>query len=161
MTEEIREEKPAPIITMLRSDVVGIFLLGAAAGFLVWALGIVLDRYVFDVYFCQGDVSSQCRSAKNYAAAMAGAVAAIGALLGLIRLRVYRPLLVVIAAVISTWGVVQLSWGLDWFIGLPVVCVFYALAYGVFSWLARIREFWITLLAMTLLVVAVRLALAS
>lgn len=160
MTKETLVEKPLPIIPILRSDLVGILLLGGAVGLVVWALGMILDRYMFDVYFCQGDVARQCGSAKNYAAAGASLVGAGVALVGLVRLRVYRPLLVVIASTLSTWGVVQISWSFGWFTGILVAFALYALAFAVYSWTSRVREFWIALLIMTALVIVVRLALA-
>lgn len=160
MSEEVYEEKPSSIIPMLQSDLVRVFLIGAAVGALVWALGAVLKTYAFDAYFCQGDITSQCGSVPNYAATLAGIVGAVVALIGLVRLRVYRPLLVVAAATISTWGIVQIAWGLNWLPGLLVSAIFYTLAYGVYSWLTRIRDFWIALLVMAFLVVIVRFALA-
>lgn len=160
MSKATKAADPTPIIPMLRSDLISVLVLGGVAGLIIWLLGLLLNTYVFDVYFCQGDISSQCGSAKNYAAAAAGIVGGVAALGGLVRLRVYRPLLVVIASLASTWGVVQLCWSLGWFTAAVVAIVLYALAFGLFSWVSRIREFWITLLVMVLLVVAVRLALA-
>lgn len=159
MTEEQQVEKPVYIIPMLKNDFIAVLLLGGATGLLVWILGTLLNRYVFDVYFCQGDINSQCAAAKNYAVAAASVLGGIAALGGLIRLRVYRPLLVVIAVLISTWGIVQSSWSLGWFTGILAVIILYALAFGAFSWIARVREFWIALVAIVLLVVAVRLAI--
>ena len=152
-------EKPVRIIPMLNGDLFAILLLGAGMGLLVWMLGALLDRYVFDVYFCKGDINAQCESAKNYAAVAATLVGSVLALAGLVRLRIYRPLLVLIASVLSVWGVAQMSWNLGWFTGALVVAALYALAFGVFGWIARIREFWIALVVMALLVIAVRIAL--
>ena len=162
MTSEAVVERPQPIISMLRTDFIGVLVLGGVAGVLIWLLGTVLNQFVFEAYLCQGaEVARQCDNAKNYAVVIASLVGAVAALAGLIRLRVYRPLLVVIASLVSTWGVVQLSWGIQWFFGMFIVIALYALAFGVFSWIARIREFWITVLIMIILVVAVRLALAA
>jgi hypothetical protein len=161
MAKEKKVEKPATIIPMLKSDLIGILLLGAAAGLVVLGLGIVFNRFIFDVYFCQGDVTTECTNARNYSAAIASVIAAIAAMGGLVRLRVYRPLLVVIASMVSLWGVVQVVWSLYWLIAVLVVAVLYALAFGLYSWVARIREFWISLLVIIVLVVAVRVALLA
>lgn len=159
MAKEKTVEQPAPIVAMLRSDFISVLVLGAAVGFVLWLVGMLLHRFVFDVYFCQGEVSSQCASAKNYAAAAASLVAGIAGLAGLIRLRVYRPLLVIIVSMISLWGTAQISWDLNWLTGALIMALVYALAFGLYSWVARIREFWIALLVIILLVLAVRLAL--
>lgn len=161
MTQETEIEKPAAIIAMPRSNFIRILVLGGVIGLIVWGLGLILNRFVFDVYFCQGEVISQCTSAKNYAAATASLVGVIVALWGLIRFGVYRPLLVVIASMLSTWGVVQTSWNFSTSIGLLVAVVFYAVAFGLFSWISRIREFWITLVIIALLVMGVRLVLTT
>lgn len=161
MNQETEIEKPAAIISMPRSNFIRILLLGGVIGLLVWGLGFMLNRFVFDVYFCQGEVSSQCGSAKNYAVAAASLVGVIVALWGLIRFGVYRPLLVVIASMLSTWGIVQMSWSLDTLSGLIVTVLFYAASFGLFSWVSRIREFWITLVIIALLVMGVRLVLTT
>lgn len=161
MTEAEKVEKTTPIIPMTRSDFLSVLALGAAVGLVVWGLGMVFHRFIFDVYFCQGEVVRQCSNARNYSVAVASFIGGIAALAGLIRLRVYRPLLVLIASVISTWGLVQLSWDLGWFTGLLVVAVMYALAFAAFSWLARVREFWLSLVLIIILVVAVRLVMTS
>ncbi len=161
MSEEATIEKPMPIIPMLRSDFMSVLAIGAVAGLLVWAIGFLFDRFVFDMYFCQNEISAQCASAKNYSAVAAGLIVALAALGGLVRVRVYRPLLVLIASFLSLWGLAQLSWGLEWSTGLPVMMLLYALAFGLYTWVARIREFWVSLIIVVLLVVAVRLVLVA
>lgn len=161
MTEAVKVEKPTPIIPMTRSDFLSVLALGAAVGLVVWGLGMIFNRFIFDVYFCQGEVVRQCANARDYSVAVASFIGGIAALAGLIRLRVYRPLLVLIASVISTWGLVQLSWDFGWFTGLLVVAVMYALTFAAFSWLARVREFFISLALIVILVIAMRLVMTS
>ncbi len=161
MTNDKAVEKPAPIIPVLTNDFINVLVLGGLVGLLVWGVGAMLDRFVFDAYFCQGDISSQCMSAQNYSAAAALLVGAIAALAGLIRLRVYRPLLVVIASFMSLWGLAQLSWTFDWMTGVAIMILLHALGFGLYSWIARIREFWIALFVVVVLVVAVRLVFVS
>ena len=111
--------------------------------------------------FAKTDISSGCSDSRNYSAITASLIGGIAALVGLIRLRVYRPLLVLFAGMISLWGILQTSWGLDLFTGVLMVAALYALAFGVFSWIARVREFWIAIAVIIVIVVAVRLALVS
>lgn len=161
MTEMTHDDDSTFVIPMVRSDLISVFLLGAGIGFLVWALGTLLDRYLFGAYFCQSDVGSQCGSSDNYAALMAGVVGGIVALAGLVRLRVYRPLLIVGASMLSAWGVAQISWDSSWPVGILTACLFYGLAFSTYSWIARIREFWIALVAILLLTAFVRFALMA
>lgn len=155
----VREESES-IIPMLRSDIIGVVLFGAVIGIFVWGIGALLNRFVFDPVLCQGDTVSQCVNAKNYAALIASVLGLIVALFGLIRLRVYRPLLVLIASLVSLWGIAQLSWELGIYTGLLIVVILYALAFGAFTWIARVREFWITLGLTIALTLIVRLAFA-
>lgn len=161
MVKANQVEQPVYIISMARRDFIGTLILGAATGLLIWLIGMLLNRYLFDTYFCQGDTVSQCGNAKNYAVTAATLIGGSVALAGLIRLRVYRPLLVLVASLLSAWGIIQLSWDVNWLLGLLAVVALYALAFGVFSWVARLREFWITLVCTILLVIAVRLVLMA
>lgn len=158
MADETSAERPASVVSMSNSELINILIIGGIAGLLVWGLGFLLNRFVFDAYLCQNEVSNQCAYAKNYAAGLAALIVSFGALGALVRFRVYRPLLVLIAAVLSTWGVVQLSWNFTWYLGVLVAILMYALAFGAFSWVARIRDFWITLIVAVVLVLIVRLA---
>jgi len=161
MPTDNTSEKPSTIIPTQISDFLSVVVLGGVVGVIIWAIAMMLNRFVFDVYLCQNVVSGQCTTAENYSVVAASIVGAIAALVALIRLRVYRPLLVLIASLVSLWGIVQLSWDLGWFTGILVVFLLYALAFGLYAWVARIRQFWIALIVIVVLVVAVRLALVS
>ena len=160
MADKSKTENVEPVVPMLRSDFLSVIVLGGVLGLLLWGLGFVLNRFVFDALLCQGDTSGQCVNAKDYAAATVGLIGGVLALLALIRLRVYRPLLVLLASLISLWGIVQLSWNYSWYIGVLIVIAMYATAFAAFSWITRVRVFWIALVATIVLVVAVRLAIA-
>lgn len=161
MPKNSQPEKPEPIVPIGMSDFVTILILGGVIGLIIWGLGLLFHTYIFEGYFCQEGAGRECENATSYAAVAATLLGSIAALAALIRLRVYRPLLVLIASILSTWGVVQMSWDLQWFTGILVAVVLYALAFGAFSWIARIREFWISVVVIILLVVAVRLAITS
>jgi hypothetical protein len=159
MDDESQKGQSAQTVAMSNRDLLSILVLGGIAGLLIWGLGLVLDRYVFDVFLCQNGVGGQCSHAMDYAAGVAVVIGSILALAGLIRLRVYRPLLAVLATAISLWGVVQLTWGMKWYWGILVAIIMYLLAYGLYTWAARLRLFWIALAVTAVLVIAVRLAL--
>lgn len=161
MAKVQKVEEPLPVIPMLRSDFLSILVLGGLIGLLIWIVSVCMHRYVFDAYFCGGDIVRQCGSASTYSIVVGTLVGAVVALGGLIRLRVYRPLLVLIASILSTWGIVQLSWSFSWLTGILIVIALFALTFGLYSWIARVREFWLTLLLMVVLVVSVRLALMA
>ena len=82
-------------------------------------------------------------------------------LVTLARMRVYRPLLVVLAATVALWGLESSIASLPWYWGLLAVVVFFALAYGLFSWLARIRNFIMAVVITVVVVVVIRLLLVA
>lgn len=154
-----QSEQPQALVAMSMRDFFSVIIVGGVIGLLIWALGMTLNRYVFDAYLCSGDSISQCGQAKNYSALSALAVASIVSLVALMQLRVYRPLLVIIAVMIGLWGLAQLSWDLVWYQGAGICLVMYALALGTFSWILRLRQFWMALVITIVIVAALRLVL--
>jgi hypothetical protein len=160
MDDESQVEKPGFAVAMSNRDLVSILVLGGIVGLLLSGLGLVLNRYVFDVFFCQNGTGGQCANATAFAEGAATVIASIFGLIGLIRLRAYRPLLIVLASAISLWGLAQLTWGAKWYLSVVIAVVMYLLAYGLFAWVARVRKFWIALVLTIILVIATRLVLS-
>jgi hypothetical protein len=157
--DESQAEQPSYAVAMTNRGLLSVLALGGIVGLFVWGAGLVLNRYLFDVVFCQNGIGNQCAYATSYAEGAAIVIGSILALFGLIRLNVYRPLLVVLASAISLWGIAVMAWGMAWYWGALIAAVMYLLAYGLFAWVARIRMFLIALVATVVLVAAVRLAL--
>ena len=86
---------------------------------------------------------------------------AAAGLFGLVRLYVFRPLLVVAAAVVALWGLITIVSPFAWYIALPVVMVLYGFAFAAFAWLVRLRHFLIALISVIVVIVIVRLVLNS
>ena len=161
MNETPVEETPSTFTLMGMRDFIWILLLGAGAGLLVWGLAYLLDVYVFEAILCKGTITTQCHSAPQYGAVTASLVAAILMLLGLVRLGVYRPLLVVLAVTISLWGLTEILWDFAWYIAAFWTIVLYALAYGVFAWISRVRMFWVALIVSFGLLLVMRFLMTS
>ena len=51
--------------------------------------------------------------------------------------------------------------GLDWYWAMMITAVFFGLAYGVFGWLARIRNFILAIVLVAVLTVLVRWVLVA
>jgi hypothetical protein len=159
MSEAYEEDKHHPFTPINASKAMAIISLGAVAGLIVWVLSVVIDTYILRVVLCHGSQALQCASTTHYAEAIAAVISASVGLFFLVRLQVFRPLLVVLAAVSSLWGIVGQASLLPWYgIGLSTVML-YAFAYILFAWIARIRSFWIVLFLMAVLIIAVRLML--
>jgi hypothetical protein len=161
MNEPVTEEMPPTFALMGKREFIRILLLGAGAGIAVWGLGYLLDAYVFQAALCQNNVVDNCAASPHYAAATASVVVAVAMLLLLVRVAVFRPLLVVLATTISLWGFVETLVVTPWYFAAIASALLYAAAYGTFVWLARMRNFWIALIAFVVLLVAVRFVITS
>jgi hypothetical protein len=158
---DVREEDKQLLFTpMDASRLIGVLLLGAVVGLLVWGLSLTIDRYILTPTLCQAGQIAQCVNTTVYAEDIAAVIGAAVGLFFLVRLQVYRPLLVVIAVATSLWGILGQVALLPWYgVGLAVVAL-YAFAYGLFAWVARFRSFWMVVILYVVLVAAVRVALS-
>ena len=154
-TTPVKDETQPQFMLMANRDLAMVILLGAIAGLLTWVLSWLLGNYVFTAILCGGG-DTRCASAPMYAEITATVIVAIVALVALVRLRVFRPLLVVIAATVSLWGMIGMLSSLAWYWVMLASILLYAVAYGLFVWVVRIRLFWAALIVILLLIIAVR-----
>lgn len=158
MTETYVNQPRPKFAEMTVQTVVRIAILGAVLGLIAWGVSALVANYVIDPLFCkvEGGNFSVCSQggllASNIASLLVGGLAVIA----LLRLGVFRPLLISLAVVITLWGIGPWMGALPWYVSLTWTILLYAVAYVAFSWLARIRVFWIALLAMTIVVIVAR-----
>lgn len=150
-----QDETQPTFMLMTNRDLLSVIMLGGVIGMITWGLSWLLGNYVFEAILCGGD-AIQCSSATMYAEITATILAAIAALFALVRLRVFRPMLVVIAATASLWGLIGAISSLPWYLVMIASIVLYALAYGLYVWIVRIRRFWVAAVVILLLIIAVR-----
>lgn len=161
MTDTYANDVQSSFVTMSIKKLMFIIGIGAIAGLVTWGLTIALDTYIYKAILCSGDAAVQCASSYQYATTTATIIGAAVGLFGLVRLHVFRPLLIVIASFVALWGLLSLILPMAWYIEALVVAGLYALAFGLFSWFARIKRFYIAVIIVILIVVAVRLILNS
>lgn len=161
MSKVYSETKPTPLIIMSGREVWQTAMVGLIVGLLVWGLTLLLNTYVYTAILCHGDGSARCTAAPQYAAITAAFIAGGAGLFAIVRLQIFRPLLVVLASLIALWGIVALTAVMPWYGEAITVMVLYALAYALFSWVVRIRSFLMTLIVLIVLVVIVHLTLAA
>jgi hypothetical protein len=136
-------------------------VVGLVTGLAIWGLTLVLDTYIYKALLCANEAAQQCVSSTRYATVTATILGAAVGLFGLVRLQIFRPLLVVAVTIIALWGLIAVVSPMPWYAALPAVMVLYAVAFAVFTWLARIRYFLVSLIAIIILIVVVRLVLNS
>jgi hypothetical protein len=157
--QNIHEEKIPPFAEMSGSQMIQLVAVGLASGLLLWILYYVFATFVFKG-FCAPDVGV-CAEASTYALGTATVITAALTLFSFVKLRAFRPLLIVLAATASLWGILLHLGSLSPVSAAASLTLLHGIAYAVFGWLARIRLFWVSVLCIVLLVVGIRLILNS
>lgn len=158
MTEIDEEQKPDMITEMSARGAAQIILGGAVAGLIAGGLTLLFSMYLFRVLPCAIET---CGAGGQYSAVLAGIISAAFGLFWLIRLQVFRPLLIVIAVTIALWGLAlqMIQW--PWYAIVLATAGAHALAYLLFAWISRLRLFWAVLILLVLIIASIRFILAS
>lgn len=151
--ENDQVENQSALVPMATSQLLQTLLLGFIVGVAVWGLTFVIDTYILRAIMCQGDQTIGC-SVGSYAEASAAILATGLGLFGLMRLRVFRPLLVALASLVALWGVIAMTSGLQWY--MVGAALLYAISYAFFAWIARIRSFIVVLIVLVVIIAVVR-----
>lgn len=155
------EGRQVPFIMMSGRQFGGIILIGLVTGILSWGLAQLIDQYVLKSIFCQATITEQCAATTVYARSIAMVLATGAAVFGLVKLQVFRPLLVGLGSVIALWGMWSTLALLPMWQTAVIAAVLFAIAYVFFAWIARIHSFILALVVTVIVVVGVRLALNS
>lgn len=129
---------------------------GALVGAIIYGVTWLLQTYIMSRILC-GDVTNLCYDAAIYSNATAMVFSGIAMLFLLVRLRIFRPLLVVLAVSISLWSIAIFTVSMEWFNALAVYIALFGLAYALFAWIARIKNFWLALIVTIVVTVLLRM----
>lgn len=140
------------------------FIMTAVTGFLagvgIWVISLALQRFVIEPYFCQSpDAFNACQNGGTVSLAVALFIGGVFSLIALVKMNVYRPLLVIIASFATLYGVSTWLGSLLWYEAAAIYGLLLASSYVLFAWIARLASFWIVLLLTIGAVVAFRLLL--
>ncbi len=131
--------------SVLRAAVIGL-----GAGFVSWLLARGLNKAITHPLFCADQASWLCEHTHIVSFSIATLAVSTIALLFLVRAAVYRPLLVVIASVITLWGLHDLLLNVKWFEASAWLALSGALAYAAYAWFARSVSFGLALVMIVL-----------
>lgn len=148
-------ESQSSLIEMRPNTVVQVILLGVIVGAATWLLALLIDKFILSALMC-GSAES-CEAATITGGNIALVLTAIGGLLGLVKLGVYRPLLVVIAASIVLWSLSASLLGVQWYEALAWTVLLYAVCYVAFSWFVRPRFFLASIILVMAVVIVARI----
>ena len=151
----------SPFVGMRPRDLISAVISGVMVGVVTVGVALLMNQYVFGAVLCREGAASGCAQAPLYATIVAVVIGGIVGTVALARLRVYRPLLVVLAAAIALWSLNFWLFNVAWYWGLLIAGVLYGLSYGAFSWLARVRSFILSLVLTVVLLVALRLLISG
>lgn len=141
----------------LRSALIG-FVLGIAA----WILNLGIQRFIVEPFFCHNaDSFGVCAQGGTVGWVAAVVITLAAGLFMLVRFNVFRPLLVILASVISLWGVANWIGPLSWWQASLWHGALFALAFGLFTLIARIERFGIAFVATVLLILLFRLVVVN
>ena len=142
-----------------RQSLIGATLVGAIVGLSGWLLTLAIQYWLIEAVFCRSaDTFSVCANGGNIAWVTAHLVVVIASVVALVRVNVYRPLMVVIASLLALWGLGAWLAPMAWYFFLGWEVVLFALAYTLFTWLASLERFIFSLFLTIAVVVVVRLA---
>lgn len=139
-------------------EVSRIILVGAGVGLLVALMAELIARFFIGPVFCRtADTAAVCSSAETYGFNAALVIVSIVAVVVLVKLNVFRPLLVALGPAISLWSLSKPLGSLQVLeYGFWIVTLF-SLAYVLFFWVLRVRSFIAAIIAFIIVLVAIRL----
>jgi len=155
-----KPNRPSLVVGMRVRDLLRLLLVGLLIGVVTSGISLLMNRYVFGVVLCR-DGGGDCTQAPLYSVIIAVVVGGILGTVFLARLRIFRPMFIVLASAISLWSAHLLVTSLLWYWAIVIAAILYALTYGAFGWIARIRSFILSLILTIVLVVAIRLLLQA
>lgn len=153
---ETASETRSNLVPMTWRELARIGAIGAVIGALSVGLYVLFHTYIFQAVLCRDQVNTACGQAATYAAITTAFIASFVAVVVLAHIRVYRPLLIILAAILALWGIQSIVAVLPWYWALAGMIAVGALAYSLFAWIARIRSFILSAVAAIVIAVIIR-----
>ena len=153
---ETASETRSSLVPMTWRELARIGAIGAVIGALSVGLYVLFHAYIFQAVLCRDQANTACGQAATYAAITTAFIASFVAVVVLAHIRVYRPLLIILAAILALWGIQSIVAVLPWYWALAGMIAVGALAYSLFAWIARIRSFILSAVAAIVIAVIIR-----
>lgn len=134
--------------------------IGAVLGIVFWILTLLLGHYVIDPLACRDTNSlSACANSVSLAGTIAAILTGVLGSIVMVRMEIFRPIILAIASVALLWNLSTMTAGLFWVEALAWSSGLYALCYGLFAWIARYPRLWLVIVLSVLIVLSIRIAL--
>ena len=153
-------DQPA-VITMPLRELGVLLLIGALVAIVMAVLYAVFDKYIFTPTLCGDSVANigRCENKDILSAGFATVIAALAGLFVVVRQRTYRPLFVVLFATVTLWNLVLYVKDLPLAGSLVVLGLIGAFSYAAYGWIATLRNFVMSAVIATVLLIVARLLL--
>ena len=153
---ETASETRSNLVPMTWRELARIGAIGAVIGALSVGLYVLFHAYIFQAVLCRDQANTACGQAATYAAITTAFIASFVAVVVLAHIRVYRPLLIILAAILALWSIQSIVAVLPWYWALAGMIAVGALAYSLFAWIARIRSFILSAVVAIVIAVIIR-----
>lgn len=164
-TASYAPDQPVAYVPASRNEVLKVVILGVVVGIAVPLLSLLLENYFIKPVFCNGgDGFNICASGGVVANHIAAIIVAFAAFAVLMHWAVYRALLLVIAATVAMWGIKKYADPLtvgSWIEYYLFSALLYALAYTLFYWILRLRNFVVSIIITIVAVIAAAWAMVA
>lgn len=150
------QERPAYSVGW--NSLIVVLSVGAFVGFFGWLLTLGIHNWIITPVFCRSsDTASICSNSNVISWVISYILVSIAGLFMLVRSGIFRPLLVVLAALLTLWTFGLWFMPAYWGAGLLWSTGLFALAYALYAWLASIERFIISSVLIVVVVVLLRL----
>ncbi len=134
--------------------------IGLGIGLLWWILTAILRQYIVEPIACRDiATAAACVNSVGISGSIAAILVAVAGTWLLVRYLQPRPIIISVASLFLLWDLGAILNGLPWWATLLWGLFFYAASYGLFSMVARLRWFALSLALAAVLVVVIRLIL--
>lgn len=137
-----------------RRTLLGILFTGLVTAVITVLAAFLLNDFIISPALCRGAGETACSASSSVSFHISSIIAAIVAVALLVNLSVYRPLLVVLAVVIGSWGIYNAPLPfihVAWFWQLGILLLINSVALLAFSWILRIYNLTLALIATVVL----------
>ncbi len=132
---------------------------GLVVGFLMYVGFLGLQQFAFDPVLCR-DNGQYCANSSILSVVTSVIIFQFVGLVALVRIGVIRPLLVVLATIVTVYGFHVWLGGLSWWVGALYLSLLVGFSYIYYTWINRMSVFPVALGLTLLSVIVARLLLS-
>lgn len=135
--------------------------IGLGLGLLWWIVTALLSQYVIEPLACRNlSSATACIDAQGVAGNVTMILVAVIGMALLVRSVQPRPIIISLGTAVVLWGLGSILGGLTWWSVLLWSLFFFAVSYGLFGLISRIKWLWVSLVVAVAVAVGIRFLLA-